>query len=85
MADLTMQDAGDDQEEINVDYRNAIELECKLNEALCKSQKLKKKNRQMKEQLCTLQDKSQVTDETPHATSTVWKSQIPLGFAGKFD
>jgi hypothetical protein len=72
MAETMMQDAGDDQEEIYIDYQNAVELECKINEALHKSQKLKK-NRQMKEQLRTLRDKSLVTDETPRATSTVQK------------
>jgi hypothetical protein len=85
MAEPTMQDAGDDQEEINVDYRNAVELERKLNKALHKSQKLEKKNRQMKERLRTLRDRSQITDKTPRATSTVRKSQTPLGIGGKFD
>jgi len=37
MAEPTMQDAGDDHERINLDYRIAVELERRLNEVLRKS------------------------------------------------
>jgi hypothetical protein len=80
-----MQDAGDDQERMNLDYRIAIELERRLNEVLRKSQKLEKKNKQLKEELHTLREKSEASNEPSHVSSSLKKSRTPLGISGQFD
>jgi hypothetical protein len=77
MAEPTMQDAGDDQEWINLDYRIAVELEHRL--------KLEKKNKQLKEELHMLREKSEASNEPSCVSSSLKKSQTPLGIGGQFD
>ena len=84
MAEPTMQDAGDDQEQINLDYQIAVDLEQRLNIEVRKNRKLEKRNKQLKRKLETLKDKDEAKQcETMRAT-TVRKSQTPLGIGGNF-
>jgi hypothetical protein len=85
MAELNAQDTGDDQEQINLDYQIAVELERRLNKVLRKSQKLEKKNKQLKEELHTLREKSEASNEPSRVSSSLKKSRTPLGIGGQFD
>jgi hypothetical protein len=56
-----------------------------LNEVIHESQRLEKKNRQLKEELCMLQDKLQASNEPSHVNSSLKKSRTPLGIGRQFD